>query len=337
MMQHYALPVLTGTLAVFCARPVFADDPSCSSVTIDAEASVSTRWPGLLNQVREAFEGRDDIDRCARVELRVRDASITVEVVLPDGRSAERPVSRREDVVPTLEALLLVPQRSAQAPTPSEASDPRPPPADPMPVPSSASPPSTRTIAFDRDRAVSDRDGSAPLLGHPRSRLRIELSVATGARIGDGQTSVGLGALSFLELSGWLVGFEGRADRYQTLAGAFSGGALELALLGGRRFRFHNMALDLTAGPAAVMHGTSTFSTTSPSGSNVTESSSSTVPRLLLGARVSFSALSTIHSFVGIDGELGPPAAGDEADLPHEFRLPVWTLGLALGATVGTQ
>jgi hypothetical protein len=337
MMLRYALPVLTGILALFCARPVFADDPSCSAVTIDAEASVSTRWPGLLNDVREAFEGRDDIDRCARVELTTRDASITVEVVLPDGRSAARPVSRREDVVPTLEALLLVPQRSGQAPTPSEPSESKPPPANQMPAPSSASPPSTLMISFGRDLAVPDRDGSAPPLGRPRSHLRIDLSVATGARIGDGQTSVGLGALSFLELSGWLVGFEGRADRYQTTAGAFSGGALELAVLGGRRLRFDDMALDLTAGPAAVMHGTSTFSTTSPSGSDLTESSSSTVPRLLLGARVSFSALSTIHSFVGIDGELGPPRAGDGADLPHGLRLPVWTLGLALGATVGTQ
>jgi hypothetical protein len=334
MKRRYALPVLTGILAVFCARPVFADDPSCSAVTIDAEASVSTLWPGLLNNVREAIERRDDLDRCARVELRVRDASITVEVVLPDGRSAARRVSRREDVLPTLEALLLLPHRSALAPTPSEPSESKSPPANPMPVPSSASLPSTRTLVFDRDRAFPDREGAAPLLGHPRSRLRIELSVATGARIGDGQTSVGLGVLSFLELSGWLVGFEGRADRYQMLSGAVSGGALELAVLGGRRFRFDNMALDLTAGPAAVMHGTTTFSTTSPSGNYVAESSSSAVPRLLLGARVSFRALSTIHSFVGIDGELGPPP---DAELPHEFRLPVWTLGLALGATVGTQ
>jgi hypothetical protein len=61
------------------------------------------------------------------------------------------------------------------------------------------------------------------------------------------------------------------------------------------------------------------------------------VPRLLLGARVNFSALSTLHTFVGIDGELGPPRAGDGGDIPDAPRLPVWTLGLALGATVGTQ
>src|SRR5258708_35067919 len=123
MMLRYALPVVSGILAVFCAQPGFAADPSCAAVTIDVEASLSTRWPGLLNHLREAFDGRDDIDRCARVELRARDASIlTVEVLLPDGRSAARPVSRREDLVPTLEALPLVPQPSAQVPTQSEPS-----------------------------------------------------------------------------------------------------------------------------------------------------------------------------------------------------------------------
>jgi hypothetical protein len=107
-------------------------------------------------------------------------------------------------------------------------------------------------------------------------------------------------------------------------------------VLVGRRFRFEDAALDLAAGPAAAMQGTSTFETRSATtGNTLTESSSSTVPRLLLGARVSFSALSTVHTFVGIDGELGPPRAG--AELPGAPRLPVWTLGLALGATVGTR
>jgi hypothetical protein len=177
------------------------------------------------------------------------------------------------------------------------------------------------------------------------SSLRIELSVVTGARVGDGQAGVGLGALSFLELSGWLIGFEGRVDRYRTLADAApgsagparqsDGGALELALLAGRRFRFHNLALDLSAGPAAVMQGTATFEARSMTGQDIARSSSSTVPRLLLGARTSFNALSTVRPFLGIDGELGPSRANN--DVPGAARLPVWTLGFALGATVGTK
>jgi hypothetical protein len=180
---------------------------------------------------------------------------------------------------------------------------------------------------------------------HP-GHLRVELSVVTGARIGDGQTSVGLGAVSFLDFSGWLVGFEGRADRYRSLAPAepgppsperpSDGGALELAGLGGRRFRFENVALDLTAGLAKAMQGTTTYvARPSSTGGTITQSSSSTVPRLLLGTRVSFSAQSTLHTFVGIDGELGPSRAGE--DVPGAPRLPLWTLGLALGATVGTR
>jgi hypothetical protein len=56
---------------------------------------------------------------------------------------------------------------------------------------------------------------------------------------------------------------------------------------------------------------------------------------LLLGARVNFGALSTLRAFVGVDGELGPSRA-EPTDVPGAPRLPVWTLGLALGATVGT-
>jgi hypothetical protein len=207
-----------------------------------------------------------------------------------------------------------------------------------MPTPSSSFVPGAQEVRFSPGLAVPDHDALAPSSGQPPSRLRIELSVLTGGRIGDGQTGVGLGALSFLDLSGWLVGFEGRVDRYKPLSGGpTDGSALELAVLGGRRFRFHDLALDVTAGPAAAVQGTATFAArSSVTGNDVTKSSSSTVPRLLLGARVSFSALSTLHTFVGVDGELGPSRAGG-IDVPGASRLPVWTLGLALGATVGTR
>jgi hypothetical protein len=345
MMRYTAgLGVLMGILAGFCGRPALADDddPFCATVTIEADAPVDARWPRLLNDLREAFAARDDIDRCARVELAVRGADIIVEVVLPDGRSAARPVSRREDVIPVLEALLLVPQRVAQAETPAlEPPGSRSSPASaPSPPPSAAFHPGAREIPPVRVLAVPERDAPAPSPAHPSSRLRIELAALAGARIGDGQTAVGLGACSFLDLSGWLVGFEGRADRYTTLSGASPDATvLELAVLGGRRFRFQSASLDLVAGPAAVLQGTTTFeSKAAPAQEgDVSGSSSSTAPRLLLGGRVNFGARSALRSFVGVDGELGPPRAGDGDSLPNAPRLPVWTLGLALGATVGTR
>jgi hypothetical protein len=298
-----------------------------------------------LNHVRQAFVARDDIDRCARVKLTPGEGSVTVEVTLQDGRSAARSVSREGDVVPTLEALLLMPQREAQAPAPDPSAS-GPPAAGSPSAPlapsaslSQASPPGTLEGSSRRGLAAPDRDASTALPGHPPSHLRIELSVVTGARVGDGQASVGLGALSFLDLSGWLVGLGGRADRYRALSGETPGaGVLEVAVLAGRRFRFRNTALDLVAGPAGVLQGTTTFEkqSTSNGGVDVTGSSSSTVPRLLLGARMELSAPATLHTFIGLDGELGPPRAGDGSDVPEVPRLPVWTLGLALGATVGT-
>jgi hypothetical protein len=343
MMRWYAarLPALVGLPAVFWLQPALAQGDSCSPMAIEADGGVSARWPDLLRDVREAFDARDDIDRCARVKLTLQAAKIIVEVELPDGRSASRLVSRREDVVPTLEALLLVPQHSAAVQTsaaePSRAMPPpanamAAPPEEPAPVPSGV-----RDVSLRRDLAVPDRDASGPASRHEPSRLGIELSVLTGARVGQGSSSVGLGALSFLDLSGWLVGLEGRADRYHATPTASAPGALEVAVLGGRRFRFDDFALDLTAGLAAAMQGTATYAVKAANtGNTVSESSSSTVPRLLAGARLTFGAHSTLRTFVGLDGEVGPPRA-DGTDVPGAPRLPVATLGLALGATVGTR
>ena len=78
-------------------------------------------------------------------------------------------------------------------------------------------------------------------------QLGFELSVVTAAHIGDGQLAFGIGALSQLEMKSWLVGFEGRVERYQALSEGEVEAALELGLLVGRRFDFGWSALDLTA------------------------------------------------------------------------------------------
>jgi hypothetical protein len=57
--------------------------------------------------------------------------------------------------------------------------------------------------------------------------------------------------------------------------------------------------------------------------------------RLLLGARLGFSPRSVFRTFVGIDGEVGPTQASND-DVSASARLPSFSVGLALGATVGT-
>ncbi len=309
-----------------------AQDASCPTVVVEAEPAVTARWPGLPDAVREAFETRDDVDRCAQITLTIRDGIIGIDVALPDGRSAHRSASRREDVVPALQALLLVPEEAPSDPSePTDEHEPAPPAASP--APEMVVPTATALVP------AREAPASTAVSRSPSGHLRIELSALTGARIGDGQAGVLLGAVSFLDVSGWLVGFSGSVARYRVLGGGESAGALELALLGGRRWRFGTMALDLTGGPAATYQGTTTFVTAQPHGTGAQTQSgsvSSTVPRLLLGARLVFSALSTVHTFVGIDGDVGPAQSPDASLLPNAPRLPTWTLGLALGATVGT-
>jgi len=130
-------------------------------------------------------------------------------------------------------------------------------------------------------------------------------------------------------------GVRGRADRYKTLSGGPRTGARWSSRCwaadasGSTTLRWN-----LTAGQPRRCRERDVRGTVA-TGNTVSESNTSTVPRLLLGARVSFSALSTVHTFVGVDGELGPARAG--ADCRGRSRLPSGTLGLALGATVGTQ
>jgi hypothetical protein len=278
------------------------------------------------------LETRTDIDTCARVELALNEGSIDVRVILPDGRSASRHVSRQEDVLLTLEALLLVPRPTPEALVVATSAPSIPPSAPTRAVQTTAIPVVPVRVAIrERDDAEMRPAAYSP------SRLRIELSVLTDARIGDGQTSVGLGALSLLDIGGWLIGFEGRADRDQRIGGGYrAAAALELAGLAGRRFRFHSLALDVVGGPAISLRGARADSGSTPGGSTTSQSSLGPVPRALLGAHWIFGARSSFRTFIGVDGEFGPATAPGESP-SDPFRLPVWTVGLALGATVGTQ
>jgi len=294
----------------------------CRPVAISATAEVPSRWPGLLDSVRNNLTARDDIDTCARVVLSESNTAVAIVVSLPDGRVAARTVGQREDVIPTLEALLLVPARDQEVVDDSAA-------AAPLPVRPQA--PASASLSSASSGAGSDAASQ-------RSPVRVELSVATGGRFGDGQAGIGFGALSFIEVVGWLAGFEARVDGYQHLADHAGTGAFELGLLAGRRFRFGTRSLDVLAGGALALQGgtKSVKQVGAPDDTAVTTSSSRMDPRLRLGARLHFRALSTLRPFIALDGELGQSrsAADSQSDIAP---LPNWTVGVALGATVGTR
>ena len=113
MRRHLLFPaVLSGVLVALCTPRAHAQAASCGPLGIELGAAVNRRWPDLLSELRDALDAREDLDRCARIDLTLLDTAVVVKVWLPDGRSAQRTVARREDIVPTLESLLLVPPRS---------------------------------------------------------------------------------------------------------------------------------------------------------------------------------------------------------------------------------
>src|SRR5690349_5982710 len=109
------LRVLTVALVLLEAESARAAERACPRLVIEAASSVGARWPELVPAARAQLEQRENLDRCARVTLVAEKDAIDVEVTLADGRVARRSVSAPEDVVPTLEALLLIPGRDARS------------------------------------------------------------------------------------------------------------------------------------------------------------------------------------------------------------------------------
>lgn len=313
-------------------QAALAAAPTCSPIDVQVDEAVRARWPALSDRIRTAFDGREDIDACALIQVTAGAGStLSVTVVLPDGRSALRS-ARMDDLVPTLNALLLLPRVGSSAPSLAQARATTARSAAPS---APAAPISLLSIARPAlDIPPQDVQRSTRLSSRASPPLRIELSLLTDARIGDGQTDVGVGADSLVELGDWLSGFAGRVDHYQHLASGPTGGALELAVLGGRRFRLQNAAVDLIAGPALALRGTEKATVSGPTGTTTTPSSEGPVPRGLLGARLNFGARSILRGFLGLEGEFGPASALGEQRPGNAPGLPTWTVGLALGGTV---
>jgi hypothetical protein len=314
-------------------------------VTIATDASVRRRWPELSDEIRRAFEQRDDVDACARIDVTITGATVVLKVTLPDGRTAARSGLRRDDVLPALEALLLLPDSAGTTAAAVRADTPAKPPRVDAPTHIQG----MLTILPQATPAAPADRGSF---------LRIELGLAVEGRAGDGQMGAGLGLASSLELAHWLIGFQARIDRYRAITGrvsamAGSGSAmpsadgsiaLEVDALFGRRFELGATSLDLCAGPALAMRAGETVAASSSSGSGSAATSPMSsppadqqgLPRLLVSSRLTFRARAALRTFIQLDAEIGRSHASTEL-VPDQAAPPAWTIGLALGATVGTR
>ncbi|MFZ5892742.1 MAG: hypothetical protein ACOY0T_16910 [Myxococcota bacterium] len=317
------------------APSAFADERACRALEVDADPAVLTRWPGLPQRVQKVLAAREDLDRCAQIKLSMAPPSIVIDVVLVDGRSASRSLAAHEDVLPALEALLLVPEPEPTGePSVQTVSD------ETIEVGPQGAPVRGATTKRSVSRPSRWRTAEALPAANPThaadTRSGIEFSLLTAARVGDGQTSLGLGAISFLEVSSFLIGLEGRINNRVDLAQARPYATLDASLLVGRRMRFGGVALDFFGGPALIIQEDSSVST-GPAGM-IESSTGGAAPRLRFGTHLNFAERAVLRTFMGLEGDVGARADNDEINPnPAPPQLPLWSVGFALGATLGTR
>ncbi|HEY8925978.1 MAG TPA: hypothetical protein VIU64_16450, partial [Polyangia bacterium] len=151
MTSKHTMALMLAAATLLPAPLAAAVAPDCSPEPVQADAAVRAQWPDLLAAIQAALEGRDDVDPCARIALRQDHAGLLLRVNLLDGRSAARTVSRKEDVVPTLVALLMLPEAGAAAAAPAASA------AGPTPAVPAAAParPDAGSATVTLDAAVS--------------------------------------------------------------------------------------------------------------------------------------------------------------------------------------
>lgn len=306
-------------LGTVLGRPALGANRTCEAVTVSAAPAVSARWPDLPERVRTSLDARGDIDRCARVHLALSGDGLTLEVALQDGRSATRWVPSSADVVPGLEALLLVP-----SPKPTAA-----------PAARVASPKAARRLTRRKTAASVSDQGLAAEDAGAEGDVGATLSLGGGARVGDGQVSSNLGVMALVIVSDWLMGFEARAASYEVpMSGHIPQPALELTAVGGHRFGSGTFGADLLLGPTLVFQ--QDVAVHEERDGRVSNTHTSRVlPRLFGASRLTIGARSVLSGFVGLEGAVGPSGAEDTHISGALPPLPVWMLGFVVGATVG--
>lgn len=341
MRRFVFVPTVLGALSSGALGAGSARADQCGPLRVEVDTRLGAERPELAREIEGELANREGLDRCAEVRISLGNAGgIAVHVSLPDGRATSRHGLRERDVVPTLSGLLLVPADETTppvaAPDPDDTEHDEP--TGVQREPTRTMPPASRDEA---PPELSARDATTAPAEQP-SGFGVELSLFSGARAGDGQGSVGLGALSFVSVDGWLLGFQGRGDQYQPFSSTGPLGVLELAALFGRRFPIASFALDVVGGPAVTSFGMvsdveAVSRTEAPPRPPPPEESSEPVPRLLLAAHLGFAPQSVLGGFVGVEGAISQRGAASDGVVPGTQGVPRWTVGLVAGATVGTR
>lgn len=133
---------------------------------VSVEGEVPAPWAPALENVCDSLSRLPDLDPAARARVTMASPKVKVSVQLTDGRTAERRIANPERLVPTLEALMVVPRLPQKAVAPIESEPVR------RPLRPLESPPMISAPPDDSPRAID------------AAQANFELGAAFGARIG---------------------------------------------------------------------------------------------------------------------------------------------------------
>jgi hypothetical protein len=323
-----ARAVLAGALlglSPWICRPLRANDVACDA-RIHLVAKAPTYWEPALRQLCDELANLQDVDPTARLELTPTDDEVRVEVTLSDGRRAVRHVRRPETLFSTVEALMVTVPRDAEPP--------------PQAV---AAPPSASTLSDSTTRLPGPQPLAAsipppPMAATPRVREPATAAVSTfelGAlltgRISGAPTYLGTGFAihASVLVPAWLLGVVLRWDLLETLANGAPPG-FEMETVGAGFLLAHGVfeERDLTlriGGSAQLLATTQSME----NGNNETNISGIDLRLGILTQWLIGTA--PLRWTVTLDSELSPGRIRRTMKLYEP--LPVWSLGLGVGAT----
>jgi hypothetical protein len=305
-----------------------AELADCPPMTVEANRALLADWPELPEQIEDRFASRRAIDPCARVRLEQRQGAIAVHVALNDGRVASRSVRHGDDVIPVLDALLLVPESPASTEAATETS---PLAATELSTEEAFSHPPATPKDEPADRVLEPEPADTPneATDETRSRVSVELGALGDVRAGDLPSTFALGVRPMVRLWRVLLGAELRAR------GSSEGTAAEFSALVGYRFPVGSLELDVLAGPYAEIPGDTRASEPAPP-TMEREIRSEDGPSLYFGTHLRFAPTKTLSGFAGLEATVGV-VSPDESGVNRPTDSNVWMGGVVLGATVGTR
>lgn len=293
------------------------DETMCEDPRVRVQGSVDARWLDPIARACERLAAEPGSDPDARVRIVPSGHDLVVEVTLRDGRRTLRRVTAAERLVPTLEALVLVP---ALAPDESPA-----PPAEA---------PSALPEKIDAEAPPSRGATSSPGPTAAPAPVAFEASGLLGGRVAGPFVSVAPAIGGRLRLGPWLFGIAGRWDVVQrSTRASTSTFEMETVAFGielGRRVPLGAGALDLGVAPRLVAETQTAESVDGEQSSSATD--------LRLGALARWApAPAGFHFVVELDAELSPSRLRRSLRLdPALPALPAWSAGIALGVAWAT-